>query len=162
MSSREISGVQPWFYRYSYSGSAIGFLSMSNHKIFVARFLVVFVLCTSLLAEDKTDKKEQDNDKDKREVHVQVERTSLLEASTDRLVIGVTLAVTAKQNVTLEQIVLADLHVNGMPLYAAPLQGKLELHANQLLELPDPLRVTVYLRDLDSVAPLKQALTDGR
>lgn len=94
-------------------------------------------------------------------VQVEVVKTSLADYSTSKLVLGLTLAVTSKRDVTLDQILLADLRLNGLPLYAAPVAGKLQLKAGNRTLLPDPLPVTVYLRDLDSVAPLHDALSNG-
>lgn len=95
------------------------------------------------------------------QVQVEVVKTSLVDYSTSKLVLGLTLAVTSKRDVTLDQIMLADLRMNGLPLYAAPVASKLQLKAGNKTLLPDPLPVTVYLRDLDSVAPLHDALSNG-
>jgi hypothetical protein len=95
------------------------------------------------------------------QVQVEVVKTSLAYYSTTKLVLGLTVAVTSKRDVTLDQILLANLHMNGLPLYAAPVASKLQLKSGNKTLLPDPLPVTVYLRDLDSVAPIQDALTNG-
>jgi hypothetical protein len=94
------------------------------------------------------------------QVQVQVVNTSLVSYSTSKLALGVTIAITSKRDVTLDQILLADLRLNGLPLYAAPMASKLQLKAGNKTVLPDPLPVTVYLRDLDSVAPLHDAMAN--
>src|SRR5579883_1639668 len=138
--------------------------SMRRSRALIMGLLALaFCSCIALRAKGSAQAQpETKSAEDKREIQVQIEKTALLDASMDRLVFGVTLAVTAKQNVTLDEIVLANLSMNGVPLYAAPYQNKLELHADRSLTLPEPLRITVYLRDLDSVAPLRRALTDGK
>ncbi|HEY6252981.1 MAG TPA: hypothetical protein VI685_23735 [Candidatus Angelobacter sp.] len=87
--------------------------------------------------------------------------TSLLDYSASKLVLGLTLSISSKRDLTLEQIVLHGLRINGLPVYAAPLTQRLQLHSGEKKLLPDPLPVTIYLRDLDSVAPLEQAISTG-
>jgi hypothetical protein len=95
------------------------------------------------------------------QIQVEVVKTSLADYSTSKLVLGLTVAVTSKRDVTLDQILLADLRLNGLPLYAAPVASKLQLKAGDKTLLSDPLPVTIYVRDLDSVAPLHDALSNG-
>jgi len=95
------------------------------------------------------------------QVQVEVVNTIVQDYSARKLVLGLTLAVSSKRDLTLEQIVLAGLRINGLPLYAAPLKQKVQLHAGDKTLLHDPLPVTVYLRDLDSVSPLEQAISSG-
>ncbi len=95
------------------------------------------------------------------QIQVQVVKTALLNYSSSKLVLGLTLSVSSKRDVTLEQIVLGGLRINGLPVYAAPVKQRLQLHSGDKTLLSDPLPVTVYLRDLDSVAPLQQAIAEG-
>lgn len=95
------------------------------------------------------------------QVQLEIANTSVLSYSIDKVVLGLTLSLNSKRDLTLEQIVLAGLRINGLPLYAAPIKQHLQLHSGQKTVLPDPLPVTVYLRDLDSVLPLVQAVSTG-
>jgi hypothetical protein len=97
----------------------------------------------------------------KGQMQVDVVKTSLTAYSPTKLVLGLTLAVTSKRDVTLDQLVLSDLRMNGLPIYAAPVSSRLQLKAGSKTVLPDPLPVTIYLRDLDSVAPVQDALGSG-
>jgi hypothetical protein len=95
------------------------------------------------------------------QVQMQVVKTTLLSYSTSKLVLGLTLSVGSKRDLTVEQIVLSGLRINGLPLYAAPVKQKLDIHPGDKTLLPEPLPVTVYLRDLDSISPLEQAISNG-
>lgn len=95
------------------------------------------------------------------QVQIEVVNTSVVSYSASKLVLGFTLSISSKRDLALEQIVLSGLRLNGLPLYAAPVKQRLQLHSGDKTFLPDPLPVTVYLRDLDSVAPLQQAVSSG-
>ncbi|HLJ27766.1 MAG TPA: hypothetical protein VKY85_13730 [Candidatus Angelobacter sp.] len=95
------------------------------------------------------------------QVQMQVVKTSVLSYSSSKLVLGLTLAISSKRDLTVEQIVLGGLRINGLPLYAAPVKQRIQLHSGDKTLLPDPLPVTVYLRDLDSVSPLEEAISNG-
>src|SRR5262249_20125936 len=95
------------------------------------------------------------------QVQLQVVNTSLVSYSASKLVLGITLAMSSKRDLTVVQIVLAGLRLNGLPLYAAPVKQRLQLHPGDKTLLPEPLAVTVYLRDLDSISPLEQAISNG-
>lgn len=95
------------------------------------------------------------------QVQIEVVNTSVVSYSPSKLVLGFTLSISSKRDLALEQIVLSGLRLNGLPLYAAPVKQRLQLHSGDKTLLPDPLPVTVYLRDLDSVAPLQQAVSTG-
>ena len=95
------------------------------------------------------------------QVQLEIVNTSLLSYSTSKVVLGLTLSISSRRDLTLEQIILSGLRINGLPVYAAPVKQRLELHSSVKTLLPDPLPVTVYLRDLDSVSPLIQAVSNG-
>jgi len=95
------------------------------------------------------------------QMQMEVVDTTLLEYSPTKLVLGLTLSITSKRDLTVEQIVLSGLRLNGLPLYAAPIKQRLQLHSGEKMLLHDPLPVTVYFRDLDTVAPLAKAIATG-
>lgn len=95
------------------------------------------------------------------QVHIQVVNFSLEDFSPTKLVVGVELAVNSNRNVTVDQIVLSGLRANGVPIYAAPLKRRFKLRSDATVSLPEPLRITIYLRDLDSLEPLRNAISDG-
>ena len=67
----------------------------------------------------------------------------------------------ASQELDLDQVTLANLRFNGLPVFAAPLEGPIHLIKGQQVDLPQPLLLTVYLRDVTSTKPISQALQDG-
>src|SRR5215467_5000062 len=95
------------------------------------------------------------------QVQLQIVNTSLVSYSASKLVLGITLAMSSKRDLTVEQIVLTGLRLNGLPLYAAPIKQRLQLHSDEKMLLHDPLPVTVYFRDLDTVSPLAKAIATG-
>jgi hypothetical protein len=94
-------------------------------------------------------------------VQVQILNFTLEDFSTTKLVIGVGLAAASNRNITVDQLVLSGLRVNGVPIYAAPLKRRFKLRSDARVSLPEPLSITIYLRDLDSLAPLRNAISDG-
>jgi hypothetical protein len=95
------------------------------------------------------------------QIQIDVVKTSVLNFSADKLVLGLSLSISSKRDLTVEQIVLGGLRINGLPLYAAPIKQKFQIHNGDKTLLPDSLPVTVYLRDLDSVSPLEHAIAKG-
>lgn len=92
---------------------------------------------------------------------VRVTNLTLQQFSTDKLVIGVGLAANATRNVTIDELVLSGLRLNGVPLYAAPIKHRFKLRSDKSANLPEQLKVTIYLRDLDSLTPLRDAISKG-
>lgn len=86
---------------------------------------------------------------------------SLQDIDTEKIAFALKLSVDAKQDLNLDQVTLANLHLNGLPVFAAPLQIPIHLNKGQKTELPQPILVTIYLHDIDSTKPLSQALDDG-
>ena len=93
--------------------------------------------------------------------HVRIAQLSLQQFSTDKLVIGVGLAANASRNVTVDELVLSGLQLNGVPIYAAPVKHRFKVRSDGSIMLPEQLQVTVYLRDLDSLKPLRDAIANG-
>ena len=79
----------------------------------------------------------------------------------EKVSVAARMKVTARQDLKLDQVTLTNLHLNGLPVFAAPVLTPLHLVKAQTSELPQPIVVTIYLRDLSSTAPLEQALQDG-
>jgi hypothetical protein len=86
---------------------------------------------------------------------------TLEQLDTEKVRLAIKMAVTARQDLKLDQVTLANLHLNGLPVFAAPLLTPMHLIKSQRVELQEPLLLTVYLRDLSSTSPLSQALQDG-
>ena len=86
---------------------------------------------------------------------------SLQQIDTDKVVLALKVIVDAGQDLRLDAVTLANLHFNGMPVFAAPLQVQIQLMKGKKVELTQPILVTIYLHDVTSTKPLSQALLDG-
>lgn len=86
---------------------------------------------------------------------------SLQQIDTEKAVFALKVTVDAGQDLNLDEVTLANLHLNGLPVFAAPLQIPIHLIKGQKVELPKPIAVTIYLHDVTSTAALSQALLDG-
>jgi hypothetical protein len=69
----------------------------------------------------------------------------------------VDLNLTAAQSVTMDSLRISSLHINGLPVFAAPLNQEIVLKKGVPTALP-PLYVTVLFRDLHTVEPLKRMI----
>lgn len=96
-----------------------------------------------------------------RQVAAECVGMSLQQIDTEKLVFALKVIVDASQDLKLDEVTLANLHFNGLPVFAAPLQSPIHLIKGQKVDLPQPLLVTIYLHDVTSTKPLSQALLDG-
>ena len=128
--------------------------------------LLVFV-CTALLAAPAlaqcvlTKTTNVSTDATPPAITLAVPKTALGALSSDKVDLAVSLDVTATKDLTVRGLTLTDLRLNGAPIYAAPLTNKFQLPAGKTVSLPTPLVISIYFRDLDSLKPLQQAVTDG-
>jgi hypothetical protein len=86
---------------------------------------------------------------------------SLDQIDTEKVTFALKLAINGGQDLDLDQVTLANVHLNGLPIFAAPLDGPIHLLKGQRIDLQKPVFLTVYLRDVTSTKPLSQALVDG-
>ncbi|MGA3080177.1 MAG: hypothetical protein ABSD44_02205 [Terracidiphilus sp.] len=89
--------------------------------------------------------------------NLQVKEVNLAEIDTSHLKLAVDLNLTVTQSATFENLRLASLHLNGLPVFAAPLNQEIVLKKGVATALP-PLYVTVLFRDLHTVAPLRRMI----
>jgi hypothetical protein len=95
------------------------------------------------------------------ELEVRVVQLTLQDFSGSKVVIGVGLAATCKRNLTVDQVVFSGLRINGVAIYAAPYKHRFSLRRDSTVVLPEPLMVTLDLRDLNSLKSLRKAISDG-
>jgi len=95
-------------------------------------------------------------------VRAALENVSLASVNADGVQLTVTLSLTSSQNLTLREIIFDRLRVNGVPFYATPISDRLVLVPNQKIVPPNPLTLTVYLRDIESLDPLRSLVTDEK
>jgi hypothetical protein len=88
---------------------------------------------------------------------LKVKEVGLAEIDTSHIKLSVDLNLTATQTVTMESLRIGSLHINGLPVFAAPLNQEIVLKKGVPTALP-PLYVTVLFRDLHTVDPLKRMI----
>jgi hypothetical protein len=88
---------------------------------------------------------------------LQVKEVNLSEIDTSHVKLAVDLNLTAAQSATFEKLRLCSLHLNGLPVFAAPLNQELVLKKGVATALP-PLYITILFRDLHTVAPLRRMI----
>ncbi|MGD0829723.1 MAG: hypothetical protein ABR907_02185 [Terracidiphilus sp.] len=88
---------------------------------------------------------------------LQVKEVNVSEIDTSRLKLAVDLNLTAAQSATFENLRLCSLHLNGLPVFAAPLNQEIVLKKGVATALP-PLYVTILYRDLHTVGPLRRMI----
>jgi hypothetical protein len=86
---------------------------------------------------------------------------SLQQINTDKVVFALKVTVDAGQDLKLDEVTLVNLHLNGLPVFATPLQVPIHLIKGQKVALPQPILMTIYLHDFTSTKPLSQALLEG-
>jgi hypothetical protein len=89
--------------------------------------------------------------------NLQVKEVNLSEIDTSHVKLAVDLNLTAAQSVTMESFRLCSMHLNGMPVFAAPLNQEIVLKKGVPTALP-PLYITVLFRDLRTVEPLRRMI----
>jgi hypothetical protein len=88
---------------------------------------------------------------------LQVKDISLIEIDTAHVRVAVNLTVVPGQSATLKDLRLCSLRLNGMPVFAAPLDQEIVLHKDVSTALPT-LYVTALFRDLTTVEPLRRMI----
>ena len=86
---------------------------------------------------------------------------TLEQIDTEKIIFALRIMVTVSQDLRLDQVTLANLQLNGLPVFAAPLQSQMHLIKGQKAEVPQPILLTIYFRDIDSTKPLSQAVQEG-
>ncbi len=88
---------------------------------------------------------------------LQVKDISLIEIDTAHVRVAVNLTVVPGQSATLKDLRLCSLRLNGLPVFAAPLDQEIVLHKDVSTALPT-LYVTALFRDLTTVEPLRRMI----
>ena len=89
-------------------------------------------------------------------VDAQIEKATVADLGRDHMRLALSLALLSKNDLTVRQITFENMRINGIPFYTAPITDRLQLQAKQKFELPQPLQLTVYYRDADSLKPLAE------
>jgi len=88
---------------------------------------------------------------------LQVKQISLAEIDMSHVRVAVDLTLVPAQTATLKDLHLCSLHLNGMPVFAAPVKEDIALQKGVPVALPS-LYVTALFRDLYTVEPLRQMI----
>lgn len=83
----------------------------------------------------------------------------LLEIDTSHIKVSVELSLIPAQSVTLSDVRLCSLRLNGLPVFAAPLEQEIVLKKGVATTLP-PMQVSLMFRDLYTVEPLRKILAE--
>src|SRR5277367_3569728 len=70
---------------------------------------------------------------------------SLQQIDTEKVVFALKVIVDAGQDLKLDEVTLANLHFNDLPVFATPVQVPIHLIKGQKVELPQPILATIYL-----------------
>lgn len=89
--------------------------------------------------------------------NLQVKEVNLAEIDKTHVKLAVDLSLTPAQSATVENLRLCSLHLNGLPVYAAPINQQLVLKKGVATALP-PAYVTVLFRDVRSTEPLRKMI----
>jgi hypothetical protein len=90
---------------------------------------------------------------------LKVKSVSVTEVDANHVKVAVDLTLVPAQTVTLNDLRLCSLRLNGLPVFAAPVEQEIALHKGSELAMP-PLYVTVLFRDISTVEPLRRILAD--
>jgi hypothetical protein len=103
----------------------------------------------------------QSVDAEKGPVSVEVDSISLGNVGSDSVSFTVQSHVVSTRTLRVRRIRFEQMGLGNLPVYLDPLEEKLSLTAGAPLGLP-AIPVTVFYRDLESLAPLQQAVSDGQ
>ena len=93
-------------------------------------------------------------------VSIAVDSISLDNVGSDSVTLSVQSHVTSTRTLRIKKVRFEQMRMGRLPIYLDPVDEKLSLTAGQPVALP-AVPVTIYFRDLDSLAPLQQAVSDG-
>jgi hypothetical protein len=94
-------------------------------------------------------------------VQVTFDGVDLIAAGADHLRFEVRSHVTAAKNVTVTRVSFERMRLGSAPFYLSPIAQRLELKSGQPQPLPS-IGMTIYFRDVDSPAPLEEAIRTGQ
>jgi hypothetical protein len=93
-------------------------------------------------------------------ITIRVDSASFADVTADRVHFELTLGISSSVHLTLKSARFETMRINGLPLYIAPLPGKLDLDPAQKWQSVRLAPITVYFRDLETLAPLRRLVSD--
>jgi len=88
---------------------------------------------------------------------IQVTNVNISAIDAVHVEVAVNLNLVPGQTATLKDIQLCSLHLNGLPVFAAPLHQEISLRKGEAIGLP-PVFVSLFYRDLTTVHPLREMI----
>jgi hypothetical protein len=95
-------------------------------------------------------------------VNMVVQSLSLASVTADRIQFTAHVSLASSRKVVMHEVVFRQLYANGIPFYASPIEDHVALLPGENVLPPKPLTLTVYLRDLASLKPLRQLVQDEK
>jgi hypothetical protein len=95
-------------------------------------------------------------------VAITVEKISVVDLAQDHIELSFLLTFLTDMDVSVRQVTFDNVRLNNLPLYVAPVGERFSLKSSESKSLEDPLKVTLFFRDLESVTPLQSALQNRR
>ncbi len=92
--------------------------------------------------------------------HTYIDGVELVAAGTDRVRFEVRARITSTRSVTVKKVRFDNMHLGKVPFYLSPLDARIEIKAGKAMPLP-AIPMTVFFRDLDSLAPVAEAIRSG-
>jgi len=93
---------------------------------------------------------------------IDIDKVSFKSITADAVQFEITLGFTASRGASARQILVSDLRLNDMPLYASPITSTIQFDAGKRVDLPGPVPTTVYFRDLENLRPFDVLLSESR
>jgi hypothetical protein len=87
----------------------------------------------------------------------QLKEINVVEIDTSHVKLAVDLSLTPVQSATLDNLRLCSLRLNGLPVFAAPLNQEMVIRKGVMTALP-PVYITVLFRDLRKTDPLRRMI----
>jgi hypothetical protein len=91
-----------------------------------------------------------------------IDSISLSSVSLDSFELKLEVRFFAAKEARVRGITFANLRLNDMPLYAAPIAEPIRVAKKEWTTLPHPLSLVIYYRDLETLRPLEVLLSENR
>lgn len=88
---------------------------------------------------------------------IQVKNVSMSGISLSNVQVDVSLMLVPSQSATLKNVQVCSLRLNGLPVFASPVNTEVTLHRGEAVVLP-PVSITVYFRDLNTARPIREMI----
>jgi hypothetical protein len=95
-------------------------------------------------------------------IGISLERLSLASLTAEKIQISADVAIVAQRKVTLRGVTFGEMSLNGLPFYATPITEPLSLIPGQKVSPTQPIVMTVYFHDLNSLRPLRSLVADEK